>query len=145
MIRIGFTGTQNGLTDAQEAALDRLFAELEHHAIEFHHDDCIGADARAHDLADNYTFDIEIHPPDKDNKRAFCTGGIIHPEKPYLDRNKDIVDCCDTLIACPNGEERLRSGTWSTVRYARKRASIDRVQIKIWIITPSGEIRREGR
>ena len=44
----------------------------------------------------------------------------------YLDgftetRNKDIVNSCDILIACPeNDKEVIRSGTWSTIRYAKK-------------------------
>ena len=46
-------------------------------------------------------------------------GRGCHP-KPYLDRNRDIVDACEVLLATPDGPERLRSGTWSTVRYARK-------------------------
>ena len=39
----------------------------------------------------------------------------------YLDRNKDIVNNCDLLIAAPKeNTEVLRSGTWSTVRYAKQ-------------------------
>ena len=145
MIRVGFTGTQRGLTDEQKAALDRLFHELGQDAVEIHHGDCVGADEEAHDLADNHAFDIVRHPPDKDDKRAFCTGGEERDPKPYLDRNKDIVDETDMLIACPNGEERVRSGTWSTVRYARKRSSIDGIRTRICIITTSGELKKEGR
>lgn len=44
------------------------------------------------------------------------------PAKPYLERNKDIAnEGIDGLIAAPSGwVEELRSGTWATVRYARK-------------------------
>lgn len=41
-------------------------------------------------------------------------------EKPYLKRNIDIVDNTDILIGCPSGEEIVRSGTWHTIRYAKK-------------------------
>ena len=45
----------------------------------------------------------------------------MYAEKRYLERNRDIVDACDILIACPRTlKEELRSGTWATVRYARK-------------------------
>jgi hypothetical protein len=40
---------------------------------------------------------------------------------PPLDRNKMMVDDCEALIATPRlMVEELRSGTWSTIRYARK-------------------------
>lgn len=144
MIRVGFTGTQQGMTDEQKAKLDQLFGELEHDAVEVHHGDCIGADAECHELAENYFFDIEVHPPDNDSKRAFCTAAVIHEPKPYLQRNRAIVDATPILIACPNGQEKLRSGTWSTVRYARAKI-YEGEQQSIYIITPSGEIKREGR
>lgn len=144
MIRVGFTGTRQGMTDEQKAALDRLFSELEHDAVEFHHGDCIGADEEAHELAENYDFTIEIHPPDDDSKRAFCYTLVIHEPKPYLERNRHIVDATEVLVACPNGQEQLRSGTWSTVRYARTKISQGEQQ-RIYIITPSGEVRKEGR
>ena len=46
--------------------------------------------------------------------------GMASPA-PYLERNKEIVASSNLLIACPVGDkEELRSGTWSTVRFARK-------------------------
>jgi len=44
------------------------------------------------------------------------------PEKTYLERNLDIVKNSSLLIACPinKNKEELRSGTWSTIRKARK-------------------------
>lgn len=86
-----------------------------------HHGDCVGADAEFHDIAWGMCF-IIVHPPIEDMYRAFC----IAPDKtleprPYLARNKDIVNQSDILIAAPNTlVEEWRSGTWSTVRYARK-------------------------
>jgi hypothetical protein len=39
----------------------------------------------------------------------------------YLQRNKDIVNNCNYLIACPySNKEQLSSGVWSTIRYAKK-------------------------
>jgi hypothetical protein len=117
---IGFTGTSAGMSDNQMQQLGTKLVEL--NATEFHHGDCVGADAQAHNLARVMFLLIHIHPPTNDYRRAFCTGAHhIHTPKPYLDRNHDIVDACDVLIATPEqDEEILRSGTWATVRYARK-------------------------
>jgi hypothetical protein len=46
----------------------------------------------------------------------------MFPEKSYLDRNHDIVDSCSILLALPTGQEILPSGTWATIRYARRAA-----------------------
>ncbi len=59
-------------------------------------------------------------------------------KKPYLARNRDIVNAADVLIAGPGGmEEIMRSGTWATVRYARKK------QKPVIIVYPNGEVVRE--
>ena len=129
MKKIGFTGTQKGMTLQQKDVFSKLLIKI--NANELHHGDCIGADADAHDL---FTGEIHIHPPDNSSKRAFKKG-IIYQEKSYLDRNKDIVNNCDILIATPKSEtEELRSGTWSTIRYAKK------IQKTIFIIYPNGQL-----
>jgi len=66
-------------------------------------------------------FKIVIHPPKNPKQRAFCKGHETREEKEYLVRDHDIVDECDLLIVVPKTrKEELRSGTWATVRYARK-------------------------
>ena len=46
---------------------------------------------------------------------------VVHTPKDYLERNHDIVDETDMLIATPGEEQEVqRSGTWATIRYARK-------------------------
>ncbi len=117
-MKIGFTGTQIGMSQRQKDRLRWVIAD----ASEFHHGDCIGADAEAHEIALGLGLKIVIHPPLLESKRAFCKGAfqVLDP-KEYLDRNRDIVDCCQILIAAPrNMKEELRSGTWSTIRYAKK-------------------------
>lgn len=130
---LGFTGTQQGMTERQRRTLKYFFSELQ--LTELHHGDCIGADAQAH--ADGATLGahIVIHPPLEDAKRAFCGRGMptVLPAKPYLKRNHDIIDATEGLIAAPSrNTELLRSGTWATVRYARKLGR------RIWIIKPDG-------
>lgn len=124
--RVGFTGTQHGMTEFQKRKFEELIKDLE--PSEFRHGDCLGADLQAH-LTFQVMFpttEIIIHPPKSKSKRAFCTSDTILPPEPYHIRNHAIVDAVDTLIATPlTMKEELRSGTWSTVRYARlKRRTI---------------------
>jgi hypothetical protein len=45
----------------------------------------------------------------------------VLPVKPPFERNEDIADMCDILIAAPKAAtEVLRSGTWATIRHARR-------------------------
>jgi predicted Rossmann fold nucleotide-binding protein DprA/Smf involved in DNA uptake len=56
-------------------------------------------------------------------------------EKPYLARNRDIVLETIALIAAPaEPQERIRSGTWSTVRFAKKQGKT------VILILPDGTI-----
>jgi hypothetical protein len=115
--KIGFTGTQRGMTEIQAETISNYFGD----GVEFHHGDCTGADEQAHRLAKAAGCLIIIHPPINPNKRAFCIADNILPQKDYLDRNHDIVDATELLLATPGEqEEQLRSGTWATIRYARK-------------------------
>jgi hypothetical protein len=84
----------------------------------FHHGDCVGGDAQAHDLARMLGLWIVTHPPVNPGLRAFREGGESRPPKPYLARNADIVQQTDLLLAAPAGPETPRSGTWWTIRYA---------------------------
>ena len=119
---IGFTGTQEGMTTVQWAGVKKILDGLSE-IREAHHGDCIGADTQFHLIVSSYFPQIKIfiHPPFAHKKRSFCPGGTVLPKRQYLDRNHDIVDACSILIATPKeAEEVLRSGTWATIRYARK-------------------------
>jgi len=90
---------------------------------EFHHGDCVGADEEAHAIALEAQWQVVVHPPVVDLLRAFCTGrGVtVLPTEGYLERNRAIVAACDLLVAAPEtDEEKMRSGTWMTVRSARR-------------------------
>lgn len=136
-MKIGFTGTKQGMTSHQIAGFYEIIGNIIH-ISEFHHGDCVGADEQAHNLIRNC--DIIVHPPSNPSKRAFCKGyKFIWEEKDYLDRNHDIVDACDLLVATPCSRyEVTRSGTWATVRYARKRNK------RIIIIWPEGDYAKEN-
>ena len=118
------------MTPSQKVRFVELLSEL--NATEFHHGDCIGADAEAHRGALALKIPVYVHPPTVANKRAFCEGAdFFHPAEDYLYRNRRIVDSTEILIAAPRtSREMLRSGTWATIRYARKRGR------PIYLITP---------
>jgi hypothetical protein len=126
-MRIGFTGSQDGMSARQLQALRVILLSTK--ATELHHGDCIGADAQADALVRQLNgqglthIDVVIHPPIDPKKRAFCAqpGDAVWEPLPYLERNRDIVDSANMVIAGPkSGNEVARSGTWATVRYARK-------------------------
>ncbi len=81
----------------------------------------MGADTEFHQIALDQKIPIMIRPCTLSNQRGEYPGSwIIHDAEPPLVRNHKIVDGCDFLIAAPHGPEILRSGTWATIRYARK-------------------------
>lgn len=143
--KFGFTGTRAGMTREQRSAFGLL---MDHHGgegfmhqyrPEFHHGDCIGSDFEAHNIAHMFEWRIVLHPPSNSSQRAFCSADEEREPKPYLDRNKDIVNETAVLIATPGEmEEQLRSGTWSTIRYARKKGK------RIIVLYPDGSMNVEN-
>jgi hypothetical protein len=114
------------MTDRQKRALRTFLehAKRKYEQIEFHHGDCIGADADAHEIAaDVLGVDaVWIHPSRYHTKRAFKKSPHVLPDDDALDRNVTIVRITDGLIAAPKErDEVMRSGTWMTIREARDR------------------------
>ena len=137
-MRLGFTGTQVGMTGPQALSTFDEVDALKPHEVD--HGLCIGSDAQFHEMIRSYSPSVLIvgHPPTNTSKMAECDCDRLWLPKPYLDRNRDIVDASDALLATPEGPEGLRSGTWSTVRYARKRGK------PITIVWPDGSVTREN-
>lgn len=105
---VGVTVTRKGITRAQESVAMSVLAFLR--AERLHHGDCCGGDEAMHALARKFGIAVEIHPPDKGALRACCDalpGETVWPEKPYLDRNRDIVDAVGFLLAFPENARRL--------------------------------------
>lgn len=110
--------------------------------LTFHHGDCIGADEQAHSMALLLGYEIVVHPPVSPKKRAYCQGATLyHSERGYLDRNHDIVDASDFMIATPKDMEDVPrgSGTWATIRYATK------TRVNLLIVYPDGQIEQRRR
>lgn len=128
--RVGFTGSSRVVHDEQWRAYATLFKTWVDNGWveEFHHGDCIFADARAHVYAQDLNISTYIHPPKNPVKRAFCNAlpsgfgpkVTIYPARDFLDRNRDIVRSTDVLCAISDTHsEKLRSGTWATIRAAK--------------------------
>ena len=127
---IGFTGTREGMTHVQKVLVEKILKKYKPTGIV--HGDCKGADDEFHEIYVRYCKDlgkmkmgdwnIVLRPCDMNSMRAWCTNAVrIWTPRPPLVRNKDIVDTVDMVVACPKEpEEIVRSGTWSTIRYARR-------------------------
>jgi hypothetical protein len=133
----GLTATRYGMTDAQKDAL-RLF--LAGSTGKIHHGLCVGGDTDGHHIARDLGYWIVGHPPTNAALRADLLCDEMRTEKPYLTRNKNIVDETIALIAAPaEMEEQPRGGTWSTVRYARRQGKA------VVLILPDGTINQTNR
>ena len=90
---------------------------------EFHHGDCKGADAEAHDIVRAFFPEVKIvvHPPEIEFGRAFKQGDVLMEPLDYLTRDRKIVDTAYLMFGAPKTmQEQTRSGTWYTIRYTRK-------------------------
>jgi len=134
---VGFTGTREGMSEFQSKEFrDRMIMLKVGGSKMLHHGGCIGADEDAHYMAYDLGFLTYIYPSDIEDTQAALFKFTItktYKARQPLDRNHDIVNVCDILIATPLQEYEVhRSGTWATIRYARKK---DKDHI---IIYPSG-------
>lgn len=138
---VGFTGNRWGMALAQKLAVERLVDDItadnykgagQDGDIVFHMGDCVGSDKEFYQIVGSLWRRVG-HPPSRTQFRAFLDYDEERPVKDYLPRNKDIVDESSILIATPASyDEIVRSGTWSTVRYAMKKRKI------VYIIFPDG-------
>lgn len=142
-MKIGFTGTRVGMTPIQFAIVLRGIAEMR--PKEVHHGACIGADKQFHDIAFSQMVLAVIHPGVNKQGKCFTRAECFYPKKVlperfYLDRDKDIVDAVDFMIATPKSKvEELRSGTWATIRYAKKKKK------DLLIVYPDGNFKEYRR
>ncbi len=141
-ISVGFTGTRKGMGLLRKQVVFSLLQEL--NPSQAHHGLCKGSDTEFHELVRQLDSSIWIvgHPPIKKGTYVDSLCDERWEEKDYIARDKDIVDCCDVLIATPETEhEVLRSGTWTTVRYARKQLKLEKAKCKkILIVAPNGNV-----
>jgi len=137
-IRMGFSGTREGMTNGQSKKVADIIDWFR--PQEFHHGDCIGADAEIHVIARKHEYIWMIgHPPTDDSKRAFCEFDQIRLPQEYKARDKRIVIESNILVATPKDPfEVLRSGTWTTIRYGLE------ANIPVLIVRPDGTLMVDG-
>lgn len=133
----GFTGTKIGMSQAQLAEVAQLL--YKHRITRIHHGCCKGADIECNTLAVMHRIETHGHPSNITNTQRECELTKIYDPFDPLERDKHIVMAgVDGLIATPKtAKEQLRSGTWTTVRYARQ------MNRNIYIVLPDGKIQHE--
>ena len=127
-MKIGITGTREGMTDYQSEqvydALNSLMQDCIGSAIkpEFHHGDCVGVDSEAALFAQALGYTIVCHPPTSSEYQGSVGGDEVRAKAGYLQRNRTIVDECDILLVVPlQMAWQPRGGTWYTHDYAKKK------------------------
>lgn len=131
----GFVGPYTGLTGRQVQSLTTLLVVSPPDRV--HHGDAIGGDAHFHGLVRELLPDCKLvlHPAERGAYRAFCKAPEHHY---YTTRWRccfSVVRASSFLIVCTSPrKEDPRSGTWATVRYARKLGK------PVAIIQPDGTI-----
>ncbi len=139
---IAMTGTRKTetLTDKQLAHFKKCLATSKEQGFDvFRHGDCVGADEKGHHIAVSLGYSVRIHPPTDPKYRAFCSSPFVAPALSYQDRNQAMVNNCDMLLALPKSNQEVqRSGTWMTIRMARK------INLPIIIFYPDGRIVKEN-
>lgn len=124
-MRVGFTGSRDGMTNDQVLQVHMLLGDLRTTASQATHGMCVGADKQFHDMAKALDYFVigapGVNVAGDRQHRATVKCDLEMPPKPFLARNRDIVQESDVVIACPaQVREQTRSGTWATIRYARQ-------------------------
>lgn len=134
---LGFTGSRSGMTADQIVVVRRLLLELKPTKVV--HGDCYGSDNEFHQLV-TLLRSAQLLPDVKiktrpSNLSTSCNNNADETEIPVapLVRDKLIVADADKMLATPaQNLPILRSGTWTTIRYAHQTGKV------IYIITPDG-------
>jgi hypothetical protein len=118
----------------------KLLLQLYMPGAQFHHGDCVGADAEAALLAKCIGYRVVAHPG-CDNygsspKRAYFNGNDeTRLAAQYATRNQNIIDGCEVLILAPKTTvEQRGSSTWSVYRFGQRTGRI------IHLVEPSNAV-----
>lgn len=145
---VGFSGTRQGPTPAQHMSMDRFLIAMfvNHGAKVLVHGGAAGCDTFAHHAVTAnaaYAPEVWIFPALEGQRSSVVIlpvgNCIIGEPVPALMRNKIIAGLADGLLAVPASDtEQDRSGTWATVRAARKRGC------PVYIVRRDGTIIRDA-
>jgi hypothetical protein len=127
-MRISFTGTREGYNDWQANQLADWLTQRKNVIIIAAHGCCKGSDIQFHNLLRKIcgkSVFISVFPSNNNYTRAPIPedANWVDEQRPPLERDKLIVEAgYDQLLATPlQMVEVLRSGTWATIRYAKKK------------------------
>lgn len=134
-LRVAFTGTQFGMTLYQRSKLGTVLLGLGR--FQFHHGGAAGADTEAHEIAyDAGCRDLHVWLPVGKTWPPMQYTTIHHTGTGALRRNHFTIYGANLLIATPRqAKEIRRSGTWATVRAARKAG----IETKVLVPQPTDE------
>lgn len=146
-LSVSFTGTRVGMNEPQWETLNDLFPKLfDRDGLNYwHNGDCVGADEQAHTMVwslkrvRGYTIVTHGYPALVSGKfRAGSAFDRVHTAMPPLVRDLLMVDAAHVTVATPRlMKEERRSGTWASIRYARK------THTPLFIVWPDGRIQVE--
>jgi hypothetical protein len=133
---VSFTGTRRGANHWQRVFVRQHLLHLRPSAVA--HGACVGADDQLDEIAAELGIHRLVWPstsvtrvPDERLRARTGSSLTIMPPLPPLERDRLIVDAGEILIATPAQTfEMPRSGTWATVRYARRTGK------RVILITP---------
>ena len=134
-----FTGTRDGMTPEQE----RIVRDLMRTRVSvLHNGSARGADAQAAVMCFDLGIYVIAHPATgvRASDRVEIESDESRDPKLPLDRNRDMVDEAELVIATPKGfvEEARGSGTWATIRHAQK------TRKPLIIVWPDGTVTEEN-
>jgi hypothetical protein len=145
---VGVTATREPLSEPQSHAFyHEVLKQIRAGATEVHHGACTGGDAFIHwHIAEMPSIWLHVHPPVDPKHSAMASlkrsvRRVDHEPKTYAERNGDIVEAADVLVAAPRYPEKdpksARSGTWQTARKAKAAdiltIIVDYVDGKVWV------------
>lgn len=126
-MKIGFSGTRQGMTNDQVLHVHMLLGDLRYAgASQVTHGMCQGADQQFHDMAKALGYFTIGVPGVMDDGQPYMRAKVecdmVMPEKPFLIRNLQIVREADLMLVTPKemGERFKGSGVWASIRYTRK-------------------------
>lgn len=135
-MKIGVTGTRDGMNELQRVAAGRYFLfKWDPKTTEIHHGDCVGVDVQFADMAYYTGFKTVCHPPVTDDLRGFHKSDEIRDPHTHFKRNRNIVNDVDLLVVIPReNQHQTVGGTWYTHDFALK------MHKPVIILWPNGEI-----
>jgi len=120
--KLGFTGTREGLNEAQTSWL-RAFL-FENPPDQAGHGACMGADIDFHNLVREVVPSCKIiaWPSTSNATRRECDADVVHDLMAPKKRDQLIVNFANYFVGCPHTDyEITQSGTWMTLRMARRK------------------------